>query len=208
MEEKNRLLIIVDPQVDFTLGTLRVDGGKEAMDRLAHWLKTTNIDFQVLVVTEDCHPTDHCSFIENGGPFPAHCVACTDGAEIYKPVMDAFNLYVNDNDSDFCFLTKGEDKDTEEFSGLSSDDNRETFRDILDSFDIDEVWIAGLATDYCVLETLKDIVSVTEEDGTEIVVMYNCIAAVDKDGEGTKEFNKLVNDSPRIGICEVQELRK
>jgi nicotinamidase/pyrazinamidase len=206
MEEKNKLLVLIDPQVGFVTGNLKVGGGKAAMDRLANWLKKTDIKFSAIMYTQDWHPENHCSFVEQGGPFPKHCVQYTEDAEIYPSVERAVLDYCRKNSCVHYvdYFYKGRDKDTEEFSGLSSIENKERFVKLLEDAQIGEIWIAGLATDYCVLETLKDIASATNGK-QDIVVMYDCMAAVDPDGDRMKEFNDFVNSTAVVRICEVQK---
>ena len=63
----NKILLIVDPQIDFISGSLAVEGAKEKMDALANALLNDDIDCDCVMVTKDCHPFNHCSFKENGG---------------------------------------------------------------------------------------------------------------------------------------------
>lgn len=207
MEDTKRLLLIVDPQTDFVTGSLKVKGGQDAMDRLAYWLITTNTKFDMIVFSEDCHPTDHCSFIENGGQFPKHCVSGTQGADLYEPVRMAIERYCNEKHAGLGVLVKGMLKDVEEFSALSSESNRDEFLRILNTNGINEIWVAGLASDYCVLDTLKDIISITQ-DTADIVFLDNCTAAVDPNGPRQKEFISILNSPDVVGICDVQEVNK
>jgi nicotinamidase/pyrazinamidase len=80
------LLIIVDPQNDFITGSLAVPGAVEAMDNLVDVLNTKSVEFSSIIVTIDFHPFDHCSFKENGGEWPSHCIQYTEGAAIYQPL--------------------------------------------------------------------------------------------------------------------------
>ena len=74
----NRLLIIVDPQVDFTTGSLATKNGPAAMDYLAKALNEGAWkNYGWIIVTQDAHPKNHCSFVEQGGVFPPHCVEGT-----------------------------------------------------------------------------------------------------------------------------------
>lgn len=59
----DKILLIVDPQVDFISGSLAVEGAKEA---LASALQNGEIDCDYVMVTKDFHPSNHCSFKENG----------------------------------------------------------------------------------------------------------------------------------------------
>ena len=70
----DKILLIVDPQVDFISGSLAVEGAKEKMDALASALQNGEIDCDYVMVTKDFHPSNHCSFKENGGQWPPHCV--------------------------------------------------------------------------------------------------------------------------------------
>lgn len=57
-----RLLMIVDPQVDFITGTLPVPGAEAAMNDLAEYITQTNGDYTLKIVTADRHPFNHFSF--------------------------------------------------------------------------------------------------------------------------------------------------
>ena len=66
----NRLLIIVDPQVDFTTGSLATAKGPAAMDYLAKALNEGAWkNYGWIIATQDAHPKNHCSFVEQGGVF-------------------------------------------------------------------------------------------------------------------------------------------
>lgn len=84
----DKILLIVDPQVDFISGSLAVEGAKEKMDALASALQNGEIDCDYVMVTKDFHPSNHCSFKENGGQWPPHCVKGTTGSCIYAPTME------------------------------------------------------------------------------------------------------------------------
>lgn len=75
----DKILLIVDPQVDFISGSLAVEGAKEKMDALTNALQSGDIECDYVMITKDFHPSNHCSFKENGGQWPAHCVKGTEG---------------------------------------------------------------------------------------------------------------------------------
>lgn len=62
-----KLLLIVDPQIDFITGTLPVAGAAEAMDALAKYVKEQGNEYTVKIVTADWHPYHHSSFADEGG---------------------------------------------------------------------------------------------------------------------------------------------
>ena len=102
------ILLIVDPQNDFITGTLAVEGAKEKMMKLAE----SDLDkYDYVCVTMDSHPKDHCSFKENGGIWPVHCVYDTNGWNIPEYLSDA----LEDTSFASCYH-KGTKVDKEEYS--------------------------------------------------------------------------------------------
>lgn len=77
MEQK--MLLIVDPQIDFITGSLQVPGAAEAMTSLAAYVRNHDEDYAVRIVTSDWHPYRHCSFQHEGGQWPTHCVTLSRG---------------------------------------------------------------------------------------------------------------------------------
>ena len=77
-----RALVIVDFQNDFTPGgALAVPNGDEIADRIN--ALAASGDYDLVVATRDWHPADHGSFGDQGGPWPVHCVAGTQGAQLH-----------------------------------------------------------------------------------------------------------------------------
>lgn len=151
------MLIVVDPQIDFISGTLPVPGAAKAMDRLASHIKAHAADYALMVVTNDWHPYDHCSFAPNGGPWPVHCVQYSEGAATYQPLLQA--LY--ESETETLFLQKGDLSHREEYSIVQNSSAREFFEATLGADDPDtqyaQVDVCGIAGDVCVLNTLSDL---------------------------------------------------
>jgi nicotinamidase-related amidase len=75
-------LVIVDFQNDFTPGgALAVPHGDEIAEKLNELAASDRFD--LVVATRDWHPPEHSSFAAQGGPWPPHCVASTEGAELH-----------------------------------------------------------------------------------------------------------------------------
>jgi len=137
-----RALVIVDFQNDFTPGgALAVPDGDQIAPRLNALAHSGAYD--LVIATRDWHPADHGSFAERGGPWPVHCVRDTPGAQLH-PALDAQAIDV--------VLDKGQDPDTEGYSGFQGTDLEELLR----SNGVEEVTVVGLATDYCVKNTALD----------------------------------------------------
>ena len=95
-----KLLLIVDPQIDFISGSLSVGGADEAMKKLGEYIGQHDGEYVLKVVTTDWHPYHHCSFKDQGGPWPAHCVQNTIGAAISEHLVAP----LNETKGDFCVL--------------------------------------------------------------------------------------------------------
>lgn len=133
-------LIVVDVQNDFCppSGSLAVPRGDEVvavLNRLAQ-------HFPIVVTTQCWHPDDHCSFTAQGGPWPPHCVAGTEGAALQPQLRIAPSHAV----------FKGKNAAQDAYSGFDGTE--------LDSWlrgaGVDTVFVTGLATDYCVRATALD----------------------------------------------------
>lgn len=171
--QSQRLLIIVDPQVDFTTGSLAVANGPAAMETLAQALKGDALaNYTHIVVTQDFHPTDHSSFVDNGGTWPAHCVQGTDGVNVYpmlQEVLEGLDMKVE-------YLHKGDIAEKEEYSILQNEVSGARVKELTISDGFTGIDVCGIASDFCVLETLKDLVQIYPAE--KIRVVMNCVAAV------------------------------
>src|SRR5918999_3836555 len=156
-----RALIIVDFQNDFTPGgALAVSDGDEIAERVN--ALAASGDYDLVVATRDWHPPNHGSFAERGGPWPVHCVAETAGAELH-PALDRARIDV--------VIDKGQDPDTEGYSGFDATELAQLLRDR----DVEHVTVVGLATDYCVKNTALDAV----REGFSVTVDSTAVRRVD-----------------------------
>ena len=174
--KENRMLIIVDPQIDFTTGSLATAKGPEAMDRLAQAIDNGVLDkYTWVIITQDAHPANHCSFVDNGGVFPPHCVQGTEGMNVYPPLQKALEDSRFDN---YHYFIKGDLADKEEFSVFQNEHSGEKLTRTITEFEkFEGIDICGIATDYCVYETAKDLMAIYP--AKQIRIVTNCIAAVD-----------------------------
>ncbi len=176
----NRLLIIVDPQIDFTTGSLATVKGPAAMDYLAKALNDGAWkNYSWIIVTQDAHPTNHCSFVEQGGVFPPHCVQGTEGMNVYPSLQAELNkLTANGSNQQIHFMQKGDLADKEEFSIFQNGRSGAKLRAVIEEREhFEGIDICGIATDYCVYETAKDLIAFYPAKQVRIVT--NCLAAVD-----------------------------
>ncbi len=168
---KHDALIVVDVQNDFLPGgALAVNEGDAVVPIINECIQHFTAKELPIFATGDWHPADHCSFVENGGQWPKHCVADSPGAQI------AENLELPD---DVSIVHKGTDSDKEAYSGFQGTDLAKQLR----AHGVRRVFVGGLATDYCVLNTVIDALA----KGFNVVLLTHAIRAVDLDpGDGNR----------------------
>ena len=137
-------LIVVDMQNDFLPGgSLAVAGGNEIIRVLNRYLAYFAAHQLPVFATRDWHPLSHCSFQSQGGPWPPHCIAGSDGAALHPDLKLPANAHI---------ISKATSQETDAYSGFTGTQLNE----LLQSLNIHRVFISGIATEYCVLNTVKD----------------------------------------------------
>ncbi len=185
MDSNNKILLIIDPQVDFITGSLAVEGAPAAMDALAEYIRERGRDYSRIIVTADSHPIDHCSFKQNGGIWPRHCIADSVGAAIWPPIMAA----LIDFDGEVTILHKGERNDKEEYSIFKNAGSADKIRSIVRDDSIKQIDICGIAGDVCVADSIKDGAEIF---GAEIFrVLIRFTPSIDKGQTLTQLIDKL-----------------
>ena len=164
-----KLLLIVDPQIDFITGTLPVSGAAKAMDALATYVKEQGNEYNVKIVTADWHPYHHSSFADEGGMWPRHCVQHSVGAAIWESLLVA----LNESKGGFTLLYKGDSIDKDEYSIMQNKASASILARLVKALKVDQIDICGLAGDICVLNTAKDITSTFENIKLNVLESYS-----------------------------------
>ena len=151
----NKLLLIIDPQMDFINGSLPVAGAAEAMDALAEYVDNHGEEYALRVATADWHPYHHCSFDREGGPWPVHCMQHSAGAAIWQRLLEA----LHQTEGGFVMLYKGDEASREEYSILQNKRSSIELRHLVSEHAIGQIDVCGLAGNVCVLNTLKDLMA-------------------------------------------------
>lgn len=202
-----RALVLVDIQNDFLPGGALAVGDGDKVVPVANALSPR---FDLVVATQDWHPADHRSFASNhdgrdvgevidlnGLPqvlWPNHCVQDTWGAE-FAPELDTSRIA--------RVFRKGVDPEIDSYSGFFDNGHRRStgLGDWLREQGVEEVWVLGLATDYCVKFTALDarhlgFRTVVVEDGCRGVNLApddseKALAALREDGVEVVSSDRL-----------------
>lgn len=166
---KKKLLLIVDPQIDFISGSLAVPQATEAMERLTEYVLTHGAEYEATIVTTDWHPAEHISFAPNGGQWPVHCAAFTEGARIYPSLLAA----LEERSNLLTVLRKGNTADREEYSIFRNKRAAQHICTTIQNLSITQIDLCGIAGDICVLDTLKDGVALLGKELFNVLPPYS-----------------------------------
>ena len=181
MTMKNSALTVVDMLYDFIDGSLACSNAEKAVAETLKYIDSqTNgqggedheiLDTFPILFIRDHHPADHSSFKEQGGIWPAHCVAGTHGGEIHENLKP----YAVEE----LIFDKGCEKAVEQYSGFEGVNNAgQSLGEILELLDTTDVYVCGIATEYCVRNTCEDLLKA----GFRVHLLKDCIAYVDYEG--------------------------
>lgn len=178
---RNNALVVVDMLYDFIDGSLACQNADKAVSATLKFIDTqTNgqggeeheiLDTFPILFIRDHHPADHSSFKENGGVWPPHCVAGTRGGEIHEELKP----YASEE----LTFDKGCERSLEQYSGFEGINNAgQSLGEILELLDTTDVYVCGIATEYCVRNTCEDLLKA----GFKVHLLKDCIAYVDLEG--------------------------
>lgn len=169
-------LVIVDVQNDFCPGgALAVRDGDAVIAPLNRCAALFARAGALVLATRDWHPPDHCSFREQGGPWPIHCVRGTTGA-VFHPGLRLPSAAI--------VISKAESPKVESYSFFGEPDLEQP----LVERGIRRLFIGGLATDYCVKWTALDAV----RNGLEAFVLTDAIRGVDaQPGDSARAIEEM-----------------
>ena len=176
---KNRpgdALIVVDVQQDFLPGgALGVPAGDEVVPALNRAVTAFERAGLPVYYSRDWHTPDHCSFKAQGGPWPPHCIAGSEGA--------AFAAALRMPD-DAAVISKATTRAQDAYSAFQGT----TLAQQLETAGVRRVFIGGLATDYCVRATVLD----ARANGFEVEVFGDAVRAVDvQPGDGERALQEM-----------------
>jgi nicotinamidase/pyrazinamidase len=179
-------LLIVDIQNDFLPGgNLAVPGGEQVIPVLNGYIEKFREYCFPIFATRDWHPHNHFSFSAQGGPWPQHCVAGSKGAEF------SVGLWLPETAR---IVSTGTDKNLDGYSGFEAT----ALHSHLEHARVKRLFIGGLATDYCVLNTVCDAL----QYNYQVYLLQDAIRAVNVNPEdgSNAEREMLANGAEPITL--------
>ena len=165
-------LIVVDVQNDFCPGgALAVEDG----DAVVGPLSALAARVEHVFASRDWHPPRHCSFREQGGIWPPHCIQDTPGAEFHPALQLPPGAVV---------ISKGDAPDRDAYSAFEGTDLAEQLR----ALGVTRTLVGGLATDYCVKHTVLDSIRLGFETH---LLLYACRGVEVEDGNVARALAEM-----------------
>jgi nicotinamidase/pyrazinamidase len=165
--EINKALLIVDVQNDFCPGgALGVQNGDRIVPILNRYIERFAQAGMPIFLTRDWHPPMTSHFNTAGGVWPPHCIQGSTGAEFHPDLRIS---------NEAIILSKGIAVDEDSYSAFAAADTRGVpLQDLLRQRGIERIYVGGLATDYCVKETVLEGLM----QGFEVVLLQDAVCGV------------------------------
>lgn len=190
----NSALVVVDMLYDFIDGSLACQNAENAVKETLKFIDSQTkghkgdeheiLDTFPILFVRDHHPADHSSFTSQGGIWPEHCVAGTHGGDIHKDLQP----YVQDE----LTFDKGCCRESEQYSGYEGmNPADQSLGEILELLDTTDVYVCGIATEFCVRNTCEDL----SKAGHKVHLLKDCLAFVNYD-----EHLKAIQEMASKGI--------
>ncbi len=156
-----KALVVVDMQRDFMPGgALPVPKADEIMEKCNRLIRRFSEKKLPVVLTRDWHPEDHISF----RVWPKHCVRGTEGAEFVVEVPEGAIV-----------VSKATERNKEAYSAFQGTELEKELREI----GVDELYVCGVATEYCVKATVMDALKF----GFRVNVIKDAVRGINSEDE-------------------------
>jgi nicotinamidase/pyrazinamidase len=179
--EEATALLVVDVQNDFCPGgSLPVADGDQVVPVLNDYVGRFVRAGRPVVFSRDWHPAETTHFLPQGGPWPVHCVQGTRGAEFHPQLRIPPEALI---------VSKGMGADEDGYSAfVGRDDEGRRLADRLRDLGVRKLLIGGLATDYCVLNSVLE----ARQHGLEVDVIRPGMRGVEvQPGDTARAIEKM-----------------
>ncbi|MBU5612355.1 nicotinamidase [Geomonas azotofigens] len=180
--QRRAALLIVDVQLDFCPGgALPVPDGDLVVQPLNRYVELFNQRSAPIFASRDWHPERSKHFREQGGIWPTHCVQGTPGADFHPGLKFPEGTIV---------ISKGMSNWDNGYSALQGvTENGTPFGMLLRRMELDRLCVGGLATDYCVKESVLDAL----KEGFAVTVLTDAIRGVEvQPGDSERALTEML----------------
>lgn len=175
-------LILVDIQKDFLPGgALPVPEGDKVIEPANRYIELFQKAGAPIFATRDWHPPNHISFKEQGGLWPPHCVQNTEGAKFAESLKLPPETFI---------INKGDRPEFDAYSGFQGT----ILKDLLRERGVRRIFVGGLATDYCVLNTVLGGLNL----GFQVFWLSDASKGITPEGEQRAEEKMLSEGAVKV----------
>lgn len=188
--KKDKALLVVDVQNDFCpAGSLAVPKGDRIIPVINKYCSLFSKNKFAVFACRDWHPKKTRHFKQYGGLWPAHCVQDTSGAKYHRKLKLPKGAII---------ISKGTDPDKDSYSAFQAKDRQgRSFLRLLKQKGIKELYLGGLATDYCVKFSCLDAL----KNKIRSVVLLDAIKGVDlKPGDSLRALRLITRKGAGVTI--------
>lgn len=180
--------MIIDIQNDFCQGgTLAVPEGDKVIPAVNRYIKLFSRQGLPIFISRDWHPKKTGHFKQFGGPWPVHCVQGSRGARFHPKLKLPKGAII---------LSKGMGGEKNSYSDFQSVNSGEVgFKKLLQEMGVEELYIGGLATDYCVKYTVLDALKF----GFKVRLLIDAVRGVNlRPGDSRQAIKKMLKCGAKI----------
>ncbi len=184
-------LLITDLQKDFLPGgALPIDNADEIIPVLNDYVKRFVAAKAHVLASRDWHPVNHISFLAQGGRWPPHCVQETAGAKFSPDLKLPPHAIV---------ISKATNPVIEAYSAFDGTSLAHELR----TLGVKQLFIGGLATDYCVVNTVVDACKL----GFEAVVLMDATLGINAEpGDVDRAIETMLkNGAQQVAVEDFSE---
>ncbi|MDH5427706.1 MAG: isochorismatase family protein [Nitrospirota bacterium] len=157
--DRQSALLLIDPQNDFFPGgAMGRPDGKNLIPVINAYIKHFSRQGFPILTTRDWHAPNHCSFTEQGGPHPTHCVQGSRGAQFHSDLVMPPGMMV---------ISKGTAPNKDARSGFEES----SLADRLEDLNVKTIFLLGPATQDCLTQTIVDACKL----GFNVIILRDAI---------------------------------
>lgn len=178
----DKALLVVDMQKDFCPGgRLPVKDCLGIIENINKYLVKFKERNYPIFASRDWHPSETSHFKEHGGKWPEHCIQDTEGAEFHPELRLP---------EDVIIISKGVSKDKDSYSAFEGHSkNHKSLEALLKEMGIRELYVCGVATDYCVKSSSLDALGL----GLKVYLLMDAIKGVDVNpGDSQRALDEML----------------